>query len=285
MIRKFECNNCHKTFQADDQSLVLCPACHSDNVEYYSIKIPYKAIIAVIIAIAAIGIGIYSVPYKNDNTGTNNDDDIIRSDTDSVIRDIKEIEKKYTDETGLSIPPSISIQGKMTLNDDDNTYSFKVKVDNLPSSITYKVILTDKITSKTIAESKDGSFERIPPSKADGGIYLIKIVDTQNDSVLCYLTKDGFLPVKKVGRKLSVSELQKLIDSSDESLIGNGENPYLSPDYTINYNGLSNEEHQPSNLADVVEKLEMGTWIRVKVESLTYDDTKHIKSITLNITK
>lgn len=284
MIRKFECNNCHKTFQADDQSIVTCPACHSDNVEYYSIKIPYKAIIAVIIAIAAIGIGIYCVLNKNDNTGTNNDDDIQISDTDSVIQDIKKAEEKYKVETGLSIPPSISLQDK-TRNDDDNTYSFKVKVDNLPSSITYKVILTDKITNKTVAESKDGSFERIPPSKADGGIYLIKIVDTKNDSVLCDLTKDGFLPVKKVGRKLSVAELQKLIDSSDESLIGNGENPYLSPDYTINYNGLSNEEHQPSNLADVVEKLEMGTWIRVKVESLTYDDTKHIKSITLNITK
>lgn len=287
MIRKFECKNCHKVFQADDQKLVICPECHSDNVEYYSIHIPYKKVIAIIAAITALGIGIFFFLNKNDNSSSNNNDNditIIEEDT-LAQQSIQEAENAYTNETGLKIPPSISLQGTKALNDDDNTYSFKVKIDN-PPSIPYKVVLTEKVTGKTIAESKDGSFVGIPPSNAEGGIYLIKIVDTKKDSVLCTpQTLDGFIQVQKIGNKLSTADLQKLIDSGDDSLIGNGENPYLAPDYTINYKGLSNEDEHPSNLADVIEKLEMGIWSSAKVESVEYNDTKHIKNITLHITK
>ena len=77
MIRKFECKNCHKVFQADDQNLVICPECHSDNVEYYSIHIPYKKIIAVIAALTATGIGIFYFLNKNSHISSNNDDNDI----------------------------------------------------------------------------------------------------------------------------------------------------------------------------------------------------------------
>ena len=145
--------------------------------------------------------------------------------------------------------------------------------------------MSDKVSGKTIAESKNGSFVGVPPSEVEGGIYIIYLVD-KKDSVLCTpQTMDGFLPVQNVGNKLSMAELQKLIDTGDDSLIGNGENPYLAPDYTINYKGLSNEDDHPDNLADVLEKLDMGVWNSAKVESVEYDNTNHIKSITLYISK
>ncbi len=287
MIRKFECKNCHKTFQADDQKQVLCPECQSDNVEYYSYHVPYKKIIAGIVALAIVGIGIYFMLRGNGNEGSiieGNDITEIENDT-TAEQSIKAVENTYTQETGLTIPPSIVLQGKKTLNEDDNTYSFKVAVKNPPSA-SYKIVLTDKSTGTAIAESKNGSFVGVPPSKAEGGIYLIQIVDTKKDSVLCTpQTMDGFLPVQKVDHKLSMADLQKMIESGDETLVGNGENPYLAPDYTIKYKGLSDGDNHPSNFADVLEKLDMGIWNSVKVESVEYDDTKHIKNITLHINK
>ena len=96
---------------------------------------------------------------------------------------------------------------------------------------------------------------------------------------------DGFLPIKKVDHRLSVADLQKLIDSEDETLIGNGENPYLAPGYTLNYKGITDGDPHPTNLADVIEKIYMNVWSSVKVESLEYDNSSHISSITLKITK
>ena len=287
MTQKFKCWDCLKTFQADDQNKVKCPHCQSDNVDLYSFQIPYKKIFIVIVISVALGLCIYYIFQGEKHHSIDDYNAIIEEEIDTTaIQATKAAENKYREETGLIIPPSITPIGKKILNDDDNTYSFKVGIKNPPSS-PFKIILTDKISGKTIAESGDGSFTAVPPSKADGGIYLIQIVDVKTDSVLCTpQTMDGFLPVQKVDNKLSVSQLQQLIDSEDETLIGDGENPYLAPGYTLKYTGLTNDDPHPTNLADVVEKVSvMCVWNSVKVESVEYDDTKHIKSITLHITK
>lgn len=284
MIHKFECWDCHKTFQADDQNRVKCPYCQSDNVDLASSHIPYKKIIVGTIVFVALGIGAYFLLQKETvvspsggDKGFNPPDtgivDFPRGGGDPPISDYKE-----------PIPPSITPVGEKTLN-DDQTYSFKVVVDNAPTN-SFKIVLIDKITGELVAESKDGRFAGVRPSKAEGGMYLIQIVDAKTDSLLCTpQTMDGFLPVKKVDRKLSVEELQKLLDSEDETLIGNGENPYLAPGYTINYKGLSNGDSRPANLADVIEKIYMNVWSSVKVESVEYDESSHISSITLKVIK
>lgn len=289
MVRKFECWNCHKTFEADDKHDVICPFCKSDNVDYASINIPLKNFLLSIIAIAIFSFSIYIIlnGIQNDNRHqdpTNVDPAINEEDTTDNKSDV-EISNEYEEETGLTIPPSISPKGDKILN-DDQTYSFKVKVDNAPNS-SYTILLTDKKTGKVVAKSEDGSFTNIPPSKAEGGIYLIQIVDKKTDSLLCTpQTLDGFFPVKKVDHKLSVADLQRLLDSEDETLLGNGENPYLAPLYTIKYIGLSEDDSHPANLADVMEKKYM-VWksFKVEVESLVYDESNHISCITLKVTK
>lgn len=288
MTKKFECWDCHKTFQADNLDSVNCPYCHSDNVDLASSHIPYSRIIVVTTILAVLGIGIYFILQREHTAKDSFAEEVtvteeIASDTSSK-KSVSQEENAYVKETGLSIPPSITPMGEKKLN-NDKTYSFKVTVDNAPAN-SYKIILTDKITGNIVAESKDGNFTEVPPSKADGGVYLIQIVDAKTDSLLCTpQTMDGFLPVKKVDHKLSVEELQKLLDSEDETLIGNGENHYLAPGYKIHYKGLSNGDSHPTNLADVIEKIYMSVWSSVKVESLEYDESSHISSITLIVTK
>ena len=288
MVRKFKCWDCLNTFQADDQNRVKCPHCQSDNVDFYSLHFPYKKIFLGIAVFAVLGLGIYLILQKitNNNRANNDVAVIIDGEIDTIPQQItKEAENAYMNETGLKLTPSITPIGKKTLNDDDNTYSFKVAIENPPST-SFKIVLADKITGKTVAESMDGSFTGVPPSKADGGFYQIQIVDAKTDSVLYTQPMDGFLPVQKVDHKLTVSQLQQLLDAEDETLIGDGENPYLAPGYTITYKGLSNDDPHPTNLADVIEKVyDMNVWTSVKVESVEYDETKHIKNITLYITK
>lgn len=288
MVRKFECWDCHKVFQADDKKDVVCPFCKSDNVDFASRHISFTKITLSVIAIVVIGFGIdYMIKNghdsKDDVNGSNIDTETNYTDS-ADIESEKVINSTYEEETGLKIPPFISLIGEKKLN-DDQTYSFKVEVKNAPNN-SYIFTLTDKTTGKIIAKSSDGSFNGVPPSKADGGVYLIQIIDKKTDSLLCTpQSMDGFLPVKKVDHKLSVSDLQRLLDSEDETLIGNGENPYLSPGYTIKYIGLSNDDPHPTNLADVIEKIYMDVWRSVKVESLEYDNSSHISNITLKITK
>ena len=79
--------------------------------------------------------------------------------------------------------------------------------------------------------------------------------------------------------------MQKLLDDEDETLIGNGENPYLAPNYEIEFMGIKDSEELPTNLADVIEKVYMGVWNSVKVEAVEYDNTMHISRITLSVKK
>lgn len=289
MVRKFECWDCHKVFEADDKKDVLCPNCKSDNVDYVSRHISFTKITLSVIAIVVIGFGIdYMIKNghdsKDDVNGSNIDTETNYTDS-ADIESEKVINSTYEEETGLKIPPFISLIGEKKLNDNE-TYSFKVKVDHAPN-VSYVIMLTEKMGGAIVAKSEDGSFTDVPPSKAEGGIYLIQIVDKKADTLLSTpQPMDGFFPIVKVNHKLSVEDLQKLIDSQDMSLIGNGETPYIAPVYTIKYKGLSNEDSHPATLADVLEKLYVTcVWSRAKVESLEYDENNHISCITLKITK
>ena len=287
MVRKFECWDCHKVFEADDKKDVLCPNCKSDNVDYVSRHIPYTKIALGIIAIAIVGYGIDFMLNEWQRFNINRHDDNLPVDTPDTSITVPEekIVSTFVNETGLKIPPSISLDGEKKLNDNE-TYSFKVIVDHAPN-VSYVITLTEKTSGAIVAKSEDGSFTDVPPSKAEGGIYLIQIVDKKADTLLSTpQPMDGFFPVKKVDHKLSVADLQRLLDSEDETLLGNGENPYLAPLYTIKYIGLSEDDSHPANLADVMEKKYM-VWksFKVEVESLVYDESNHISCITLKVTK
>lgn len=285
MIRKFECKDCKHTFEAEDSKEVICPQCQSDNVDYYTVHRHWsKYLLGGVIILAACGaiyMTVKGISAKTEDKNVAQTE--AEADTSSIIQ-IAEAENEYEQETGCAIPPSIKPLGEKQLA-DDQTYSFEVAIEHAPSC-SFKVVLLDKATNKVIAESKDGKFSKIPPSKADGGMYIIQIMDSKTDSALCDPQPiDGFLPVQKISHKLNKEQVQKLLDDEDETLIGNGENPYLAPNYEIEFLGIKDSEELPTNLADVIEKVYMGVWNSVKVEALEYDKTMHISRITLSVKK
>ena len=82
----------------------------------------------------------------------------------------------------------------------------------------------------------------------------------------------------------SEQELQSKINNRDATLMGIGENDYLSPEYTLKLNGLSSDAvNIPSTLGEVFDKLDNEIWESVKVTSLEYDDMNRINKIVLSV--
>lgn len=270
MIRKFECKNCKTQFEADDQNTVICPHCQSDNVDYAKFSIPSKVykIGGCVIALLIVIFALFQIDW-----GTNSEDEVTGGTThcpggpEVVIVE------------GLDVPPVIKV-GELKF--EDNGYTFNVVVDNRPAGNTYIAII-NPLNQKVIGKSEDGEFKGIPYSEADGFFYTIALMNAA-DSILTSIDKPGFIKQASVTTKMTVAELQKKMNSRDESLLGIGENDYLAPDYKLKFVGLpSDAVNIPKILSEVFEKIDMEVWQSATVTSLEYDDLNRINKITLKV--
>lgn len=276
MIRKFECYNCKTRFEAEDSKQVLCPKCNSDNVEYTHFHVPSVMWKAGGIALLVIILTFIAMKFDWKRPALQNNENAIEKDSLDFARDTT-----YVKETGLTLPPVINI-GDLTFEEDG--YTFEVTVENTPALNFYYAILDPYNHKKTIAKSDNGKFKGVPFSTADGGCYDVALIDKSADTLICCIEKTGFIAQKAVAKKMSVQELQSLIDRRDISLMGVGENDYLNPDYKLKFSGLpSDAVNVPTTLGEVFDKLENEIWSSVKVSSLEYDDMNRISVIQLSI--
>lgn len=276
MKRKFECWNCKKHFEADDKEWVECPHCHSDNVEYASFHMPKWTLWCVLGAavLGGVGIALSQIDWKTEKTRADLNTE------DSVAVEEFVVDSTFTSETGLEIPSSI-IVGELTFEEDG--YTFEAEVKNPPSLKFYYAVL-EAFEDKVVAKSNDGKFSAIPFSNAEGGSYRVQILAIGTDSVCASADVPGFIKQKKVSKKMTVAELQTKITKRDPSLMGLGENDYLAPDYKLKFTGLPKDAtNVPQVLAEVYDKLDMGTWTSAKVTSLEYDDMNRVSQITMKV--
>lgn len=275
MQKKFECWTCGKVFIADDSNEVSCPHCNSDNVEYASFHLPYWTKWGIAIVSIVIGI-ILALPLVNNHTQapTPSPDHIIG---DNPMPDIGDTIP------GIKNPSTIRVVTDI-VPDADGKYSFEAVVDN-PPTCKYYFTLTNIETDNIVHKSDDGKFSGVPYSTFEGGSYNIQIVDKSKDTLLCVPQSiSGFVKMEKIEKKMTPNELQSLILKRDESLLGVGENKYLSPVCKLHFEGLPTDEPNiPTDLAAVLAKMDYGSWKSVEVKNLEYDDTKHINSITFKV--
>ena len=272
MIRKFECKNCKFQFEADDQENVVCPHCQSDNVDYVKFNIPSKVykIGGCVIVLLAVIIALFQIDWGTNTEDVGTGGPTICPPPPDVNGSGKEV---------FVIPPTVEVED---LSFIDNGYKFKVIVKNRPSGNTYLAII-NPINNKIIGKSDDGEFKGIPYSQADGSYYTIALMNT-SDSILTSIDKPGFIKQVSVSTKMTVEELQKKMDSRDESLLGSGENDYLAPDYKLKFVGLpSDAVNIPKILSEVFEKIDMEVWQSATVTSLEYDDMNRVNKITIKI--
>lgn len=272
MISNFKCKKCGAVFRADDSEFVSCPRCSSDNVTPIRrggggknyLLIALGVLVAVVVCVI-----IYLWPDKP----------VIPVDT-------PESDPTTIDTTGLSpslLPLSLEITDQPKANSSNSTYSLTVGCKNLEKDqkITYGIYRMDGRT--LVAESTDGNFTNIPASE-DNGIYLIKAhVEGVNDaSQPGAFEQAGFDKIEKVTDKMTVTQIQKIIDKRDISAV------YKSPiikTCKIIYRGISADEYKPKDLGELFSHLNMSDWRGVKVESVTYNSDNYVNSITVTVEK
>lgn len=280
MVRMFECWECHKNFEADDKEWVECPHCHSDNVEYATWHMP-KYTQKTIAATVVVGIVVTGAYY-----GYN------KFNSEKEVVDVPEITPIVIGEDTITVTdyegeqtPILSIKNGIP-EFDGEAYSFEMVVE-FPPKGDYKFLLLDAFDDKkVIATSDDGKFEDIPFSENEGGSYRVKLVSADGNVDLCQaIPVSGFIKQVKVAKKMTVAEIQTLLDNEDPSLLGVGENDYLAPDLKLKYQGLPSDViNIPKTLGEVnADKITMGLWI-VKVVKLEYDEYNRISVITLKVT-
>ena len=284
MTKKFECRSCGKSFSAEEKGQVTCPHCGSDNVDYARIHIPYKYI-GISACVVLFVFLLFKIDFPSILTPKSTEGGEI-ADTSVVNQDIGESENieelnKEINSLGITIQPTIKGVEKIELNNEGN-YNVVIKVEHAPEK-GYAVVISDIETNKEIAKSKDGSFKGVPFS-SNNGRYHAQVVNASSGEALSEKTEiTGFSEVKNISHKLSVNELQDLINKQDKSLLGH-DNEYLSPVYQIKYVELPpRTEYVPDNLGDVFEMLDMKAWNSVEVTSLDYDESKHISTIVLKV--
>ena len=268
MIRKFKCINCNKQFDADEQGAVVCPYCHSDNVEPDSSRLlSWGRVTIFTVVVCALCIGGWWL-FK----ACNGPSPILNGSVDNPTHE-------YTD----TVPTSVEVSEPVF---DGKNYSVNVEVKSPPAGVKFYYVRMNHFGEKKILQKcDDGHFKNIPYCEEDGSCYDFAIMDTESDTLLCTpMTVTGFIRQVSVSEKMTVQALQTLIDKRDPSLNGAGENDYLSPTYTLKFKGLpSNAVNVPSILAEVTEKLDMDAWQQVTVTNLEYDDMNRISVIYLNV--
>lgn len=276
MIRKFECWDCHSRFEADDKSFVTCPNCHSENVEYASFHLPFGVIkyvggcvVLLVLACVCMKVDWKSLFCEENKTSTQAPDQ-------SVVVNAQDDNDDSTE--GIDTSPYVKVTEPQF---DGKLYSVDVMAMNISPNVRFYYACLDHFdNTKVLQKCDDGHFVGIPYCEDDGFSYDFAIFDSETDTLLCTpTTKSGFFPQKKVTR-MTIAELQSLINKQDHSLLGQGESFYLSPDCHLQFIGVDNVG-LPTIFSEVFERISYGEWKSVKVTKVDYDDKERISSVTM----
>lgn len=275
MIRRFECKDCNKTFDADDKGYVKCPHCQSDNVDYFkhhlSRAISWLAC-GIVVAVLIIVFIVWASPFPS-STPTVQPNNEVR---DSAEQEIAQKSDSIYIIDGSKIAPSLSISDKV-YNDENDTYSCRIVV-SYPPQQSWKVIIKSK-NGKNVAESEDGWFKNLPYSKEDG-FYIVRLVDKKSGAMLCEEREfPDFPKLDIVKHPWSENDLQIMLNS-DESLVNNPN--IANPHTVIVVNKPKGDTSVTKSLRDV-QQLIRQCGLTAKVEKVEHDNLKKICSAKIKI--
>lgn len=270
MIKKFECKTCKKLFEADDNNSVFCPYCHSDNVEPARFHLP--SLVSYSGLVVVIGLVVLMIWRFGDNIiGTSVEPQIDEPEPESPIEEITD-------------PPTVEVSEPKF---DKNNYTVTVVAKHVPRKLKYYYVRLNHFGDKEVLQkSKDGHFRDIPYCADDGHSYDFAIMDSNADTLLCVpVEQTGFIKQAIISKedRMTIEQLQTLIDTQDDSLKGVGESDYLAPDYRLTFSGLPSDMKNPESWSEMFDMINFEIWKGVTVSKLDYDDKNRINSVTLKV--
>ena len=233
MKRTFECLDCKKNFETDDNvGIVHCPHCQSENVQPATKHFPWKLCAGIVIGIACIA-GIVLYLNHNSTPVENKTAEPLPVDTTEYVEEEDSALSVYLEEdkdllSQLFTPPTVRIKGKPIYQ--NGGYTIETIVDNAPSNPYRIVILSHNDNTKKVMQSEDGKFDNIPFSPNDG-LYDFIVVDKATEMPLCDpIVVAGFVEQSIADRRVTKEELQDLINLDDDDNPLYGTYKYISPD-------------------------------------------------------
>ena len=280
MQKKFECLNCHSQFEADDRTMVKCPKCGSDNVEFAHFHLPkswWKWLLAVVILIS-VAIVLSNIDRSND-TSMSPESVVVAELIDTAETFVEDSDYIDDEAPSFNIIPSISA-GMPTYG--DGGYSLSVRVKDAPGG-KYYVALLEHNGTKEVARSNDGEhFTGIPASTNDG-LFDVAVFLAANDSMICTpLPVGGFESQEVVKDEMTKEHLQQLIEDFNSDLTGAQD--WIVTDYKLHFTGLSADDVLPVKLSEVQTQLDL-LWKEVIVTKLEYDKNRRITDVYIDVQK
>lgn len=176
---------------------------------------------------------------------------------------------------------------KATFDKKANKYNYRVTVRFSPPGSTVSFEMLMPFEDKIVAKSDDGKFTGIEPSPDNdgGGSYRIRAVAKKDGKTVATAMRDctGFIKQRAVSKKLTVAQVQKLVEKRDNSLLGVGENDYFAPNYKMTFTGLDRDDENLAVMQDVFDHIDLGMWKSVTVTGLKYDEMNRVCEIQLRV--
>lgn len=263
MEKRFECKSCHRQFRADESKEVKCPYCGSDNIDYAtSRKNKWFLFILGIIGILLICLCI----KKCDKPGIHEAEETNNSEA-------TETTGYGTKQDGI---PTLRLKSS-SYNEKDDTYDCVFLVEPRPKQ-KYKITISERGESP-IAESTDGNFKNLPYSNSEG-TYIVRLLDTEKDSVLCELECMEFGRQINIREPWDAKELEKRINAK-ENLV---DNPYISSDLKIKI--LNNDPRNTESLdkiSKIISSVVKRDGFPVSVKSVKHNNQNQISEVELTL--
>lgn len=176
---------------------------------------------------------------------------------------------------------------KATFDKKNNKYNYRVTVCFAPqgSTVTYEMQMP--FEDKIVAKSDDGKFTGIGPSPDNdgGGTYRVRAIATKDGKTVATAMRvcTGFIKQRAVSKKLTINQVQKLVDKRDNSLLGIGENDFFAPNYKMTFTGLDSDDENLAVMQDVFDHIDLGMWKSVTVTGLKFDDMNRVCEIQFRV--
>lgn len=176
---------------------------------------------------------------------------------------------------------------KATFDKKANKYNYRVSARFVPSgsTVTYEMLMP--FEDKIVAKSEDGKFVGIEPSPDSdgGGSYRVRAVAKKDGKTVATAMRDctGFIKQRAVSKKLTIDQVQKLVEKRDNSLLGVGENDYFAPNYKMSFTGLDRDDENLAVMQDVFDHIDLGMWKSVTVTGLKYDEMNRVCEIQFRV--
>ena len=267
---QYKCMQCGRKFDAENNTMVVCPQCASDNIQPISKNnvIKYVLMGGLFLAMSLVG---FFVTKSISSEGT---DVVIDSPEVEIVESDTETEIIEEPVDSLNVSLSLKITNLKYIK---GAYSFTAKCLNALDGEKIKWTLRSPFGDHAIiATSNDGKFNGVPASE-DGTYVLCAESETAKGEI----TISGFEKVYGIpkGQEMTAAELEQKINQQDKSLLA--ANPKVSTNPVLRFVGIAEDDIRPDNIQKIFNKIKLGTWERVKVVGVQYNESNCISSITI----